>query len=242
VDFGGTTDLTINVDAGLSVAGFALYDASRSVNTIVRGASGNIIELSPEANGFIKVDDPSSMLYLGYGFANPKPGPWRITVQATEATPAGGADFAVSVYFVGGAKLEASSSTLVPQPNERVRLEARLSLGGQALEITQAQALIKDAEGNVETLVFPAGQTVAVEWIPSTPGTYAVDVVVSGLAPDGTPIERTDFLAIEVQTNPGKAQINFNLVALIAGIVLVLGLILFGVFRGTGRLVRKARS
>jgi hypothetical protein len=67
-----------------------------------------------------------------------------------------------------------------------------------------------------------------------------VDVVVSGLAPDGSAVERTDFLAIEVQTNPSTAQINFNLIALIAGIVLVLGLILFGVFRGAGRLVRKA--
>ncbi len=242
VDFGGSTDLTINVDAGLSVAGFALYDASRSVNTIVRGASGNVIELNPETNGFIKVDDPSSMLYLGYGFANPKPGPWRITVQATEDTPASGADFAISVYFVGGAKLEARSDTLVPKIQQPVKLEAALSLAGQPLEITQAQALIRDADGNIQTLNFPAGQAVSVEWLPQRSGTYAVDVIVTGLAPDGSTVERTDFLALEVQTNPGKGQVTFNLMALIFGVLLALGLTLFGVFKGAGRLLRRVKK
>ncbi|HKJ38687.1 MAG TPA: hypothetical protein VJ972_07910, partial [Anaerolineales bacterium] len=38
VDAGGSTDITINIDTGLTVASFALYDASRSITTIVRGA------------------------------------------------------------------------------------------------------------------------------------------------------------------------------------------------------------
>lgn len=238
VDFGGASELTINIEPGLSVASFALYDASRSVDTIVRGASGNVIELSPETNGFLHVTDPSTMFYLGYGFANPRPGPWKITVVATETTPSIGADFAVSVYFVGGAKLEASSTTLVPRPNEEVTFSANLTLNGQPLQIQQAQAIIKDAEGNTETLNFPLGQNVSTTWTPSTPGAYAVDVLVTGSAPDGTPIERTDFLAIEVQTNLSQGQITFNLVAVIAGVMLVFGLILFGVFRGVRKIVR----
>jgi pimeloyl-ACP methyl ester carboxylesterase len=238
VDFDGSTELTINVEPGLSVASFALYDASRSVETIVRGASGNIIELTAEKNGFIQVDDPSSMLYLGYGFANPKPGPWKITVVATETTPSTGADFAISVYFVGGARLEASSTTLIPRPNEEVTLSAKLTLNGQPMEIKEAKAVIKDSDGKTETLIFPGGLNVSTTWTPKTPGTYAVDVVVTGSAPDGTPVERTDFLAIEVQTDPSKGQITFNLAALIAGVVLVLFLILFLVLRSTGRLVR----
>jgi pimeloyl-ACP methyl ester carboxylesterase len=137
VDINSPTELTINIDAGLSVAGFALYDPSRSVTTIVRGASGNIIELSPETNGFIQIDDPTSLLYLGYGFENPRPGPWNITVQATETTPSTGTDFSISVYFVGGAKLEATSTTLVPRLNEQVEFNANLSLNGQPLEIKQ---------------------------------------------------------------------------------------------------------
>ena len=242
VDSGGAADITINVDAGLSVASFALYDASRSVTTIVRGASGNVIELNPETNGFIQIDDPSSLFYLGYGFQNPRPGPWQITVQATETSPSSGTDFAISVYFVGGAKLEATSSTLVPQPKEQVEFNANLTLNDQPLEIKEAKATIKDSDGNVETLNFPTGQNVAATWIPQSAGTYAVDIIVTGVAPDGSTVERTDFLAIEVQTNPSKGQITFNLVALIVAVILILSLILFVVLRVAGKLVRHRRG
>ena len=242
VDSGGSTELTINIESGLTVASFALYDASRSTTTIVRGASGNVIQLNPETNGFIKIDDPSSLFYLGYGFQNPKPGPWKITVQATNITPAKGTDFAISVYFVGGAKLEATSSTLVPQINEKVELNAKLIMNGQTLEIKKANAVIKDSDGKSETLNFPAGQNISVTWTPNKAGTYAVDVIVTGNAPDGSAVERTDFLAIEVQPNPNKGQITFNLVAVIVIVLLVLFLILFVIFRGIGKLIRRVRN
>jgi len=242
VDAGGSTELTINIDTGLTVASFALYDASHSITTVIRGASGNVIELSPEANGFIQLDDPSSLFYLGYGFQNPKPGPWNITVQATDKTPLNGTDFAVSVYFVGGAKLEAKSNTLVPQINEQVRFEASLSLGGQMLEITEAKAKIKDSDGNTQTVNFPAGQNISTTWTPTKMDTYAVDIVVTGLAPDDSMIERTDFLAVEVQPNPGKGQVTFNLVVVIAVVVLILVLILVLLFRGIRGAVRKVRK
>jgi hypothetical protein len=198
------------------------------VDTIVRGASGNVIELNTERNGFLRVEDPSTMLYLGYGFENPKPGPWKVTVQATDATPAGGTDFAISVYFVGGAKLASDSSTLIPQLNQPVQLEAGVSLNGQALPITQAQAVIRNPEGEVETIDFPAGQNSSITWTPGQPGTHSVDIVITALAPDGSSIERTDFLAVEVQPNPGRAQITFNLVVVMATALPLIGGILFG--------------
>jgi hypothetical protein len=213
----------------VSVASFALYDASRSTDTVVRGASGNTIELSSERNGFIRVEDPSTMLYLGYGFENPNPGLWKVTVQSTDATPTNGTDFAISVYFVGGANLVSNSSTLIPQLNQPVQLDAGVSLNGQPLQITQAQAVIRNPEGQVETIDFPAGQTASTTWIPRETGTHSVDIVAIALAPDGSPIERTDFLAIEVQPNPGRERITFNLVAVIALVLLVLGGTLFGV-------------
>jgi pimeloyl-ACP methyl ester carboxylesterase len=242
VEAGGSTNLTINIDQDVSVASFALFDPSRSVITVVRGASGNVIELDPQANGFIRIDDPSSLFYLGYGFQNPRPGPWNITVQATETTPANGTDFAISVYFIGGAKLEATSGTLVPQVNDTVEFVADLSLNGQSLEITEAQAVIKDPQGNVETLDFPAGRNVSVTWTPRQPGVHAVDIVVTGLAPDGSTLERTDFLAVEVQPNPGRAQIALNLVLVIAAALLFLLGLLIAVFFGVRKLLRRARS
>jgi hypothetical protein len=242
VDAGGSTEITINIEPGITVASFALYDASRSVTTIVRGASGNIIELSTETNGFIQVDDPSSLFYLGYGFQNPRPGPWKVTVQATESTPANGTDFAISVYFVGGATLETSSSTLVPLLHDDVELIANVLLNGQALEISSAQAVIKGPNGATEIVDFPSGRNVSVAWTPREAGTHAVDIVVTALAPDGSSIERTDFLAIEVQPNLGRAQITLNLILVIAGIVLVLGLIVFLLIRWLMKIRRRARQ
>ena len=200
-----------------------------------------MIELNPDTNGFIKVDDPSAMFYLGYGFKNPKPGPWKITVQATSTTPSNGTDFAITVYFVGGAKLSATSNTLIPQINQKVELNASLFLNNQALQIKEAQAVIKDADGKTETLNFPTGQDISASWTPKKPGTYAVDVIVTGIAPDGSDVERTDFLAIEVQPNPGKGQVTFNLVAVFAVVLLVLFLILRFIFRGTRKFVRSTK-
>jgi pimeloyl-ACP methyl ester carboxylesterase len=241
VDQGGSTELMINIEPGIAVAAFALYDASRSVTTVVRGVSGNVIQLNAETNGFIRIDDPSSLLYLGYGFQNPRPGHWKVTVQATESTPAGGTDFAISVYFVGGAKLESASSTLVPQLNETVTLTANISLNGEPLQITQAQAIIKHPDGKTETVDFPAGQNVSSTWTPRQAGTHAVDIVVTALAPDGSSLERTDFLAIEVQSNFSQGQITFNLILLIAFILCFVALILYLAIRGTGLFLRRIR-
>ena len=149
VDAGGSSELTINIDPNVTVASFALFDPTRSVTVSVVGASGKEIPLDAEKNGFIQVDDPASMIYLGYGFPNPKPGLWKVTVLASNATPAGGADFAVSVYFVGGAVLRARSNTLIPKPGEQVQLSADVTLDGQLLEIKQAQAVIRDPDGGV---------------------------------------------------------------------------------------------
>jgi len=188
------------------------------------------------------VDDPSAMFYLGYGFKNPKPGPWKITVQATSTTPANGTDFAITVYFVGGAKLTATSNTLVPQINQKVDLTANLLLNNQPLQIKEAKAVIKDADGKIETLNFPVGQNVSTAWTPKQAGTYAVDVVVTGIAPDGSNVERTDFLAVEVQTNPSKGLVTFNLAALIVIVLLVLFVILFAIFRSLGKLMRRVKN
>ena len=98
--------------------------------------------------------------------------------------------------------------------------------------------MIKDADGNVQTLDFPPGQNIAATWTPTDPGTYAVDIVVAGLATDGSAIERTAFLAVEVQTNPATFQITLNFVALIVGLLLVL--FLRALLRGAGKVIRRA--
>jgi pimeloyl-ACP methyl ester carboxylesterase len=239
VPAGGSTDVTIRVDANLTVASFAMYDPTRSIDVSVRGASGNTIQLSPQTNGFVRVTDPASLVYLGYGFANPKPGIWHVTVLATGATPAAGADYAISVYFVGGALLDARSSTLVPREGEAVRFTANLTLGGQPLQISKAQAVIRAPDGATETIDFSPGSAVSASWTPRIAGTHGVDIVVTGIAPDGTQIERTAFLAEEVQPNPSKLQVSANLGLVILVVLAVLALLVFVTVRLARRLVRR---
>jgi hypothetical protein len=122
--------------------------------------------------------------------------------------------------------------------NEKVNLAASVSLNGEPLQITQAQAIIKSPDGKTQTLDFPAGQSISGTWTPREAGTHAVDIVVTALAPDGTSIERTDFLAIEVQPNFSKLQISFNLILLIALLLFVLIGILFVIIRIIRRVSR----
>jgi len=242
VDRNGSTELTINIDPDVSVASFALYDNSRSVTTVVRGASGKVIELSPEKNGFIKLEDPSSLFYLGYGFQDPKPGPWKISVQATDATPSNGADFAISVYFVGGAKLETRSSTLIPKVGQQVDLGASLILDGEQLEISAGQAVIRGQDGKVETLEFQPGRNASTSWTSSSAGLYAVDIIVTGLAPDGSLIERTNFLTLQVQPEISSQRITINLAAILAAVLILLLLVFSMIFWIFRRMVRQRKS
>jgi pimeloyl-ACP methyl ester carboxylesterase len=239
VDAGGSTELSITIEPNVTVASFALYDSTRSVGVSVRGASGNLIQLDPQTNGFIRVQDPSSLVYLGYGFANPRPGVWKVTVLSTTVTPASGADFAISVYFVGGAQLAAQSSTLIPKLGEQVQFTAALSLGGQPLGITTAQAVVRGPDGKVQTLDMTPGTQASAAWTPRTVGTYGVDVVVTGRAPDGSQVERTAFLAEEAQPNPSKFQVSANLVLLILLVFAVAGLIGFLIIRLSSRFRRR---
>ena len=237
VDAGGASELTINIDPNVTVASFALFDPTRSVTVNVVGASGNEIPLDTEKNGFIQVDDPASMVYLGYGFPNPKPGVWKVTVLASNVTPAGGADFAVSVYFVGGAVLRAQSNTLIPKPGEQVQLSADVTLDGQLLEIKQAQAVIRDPDGGVELVEFAPGTNISAQWTPKVSGTHGVDIVITGTASDGAPVERTAFLSVDVQPDPSKLQVTGNLVMVIGLVILVLGLLIFAFTRGIRKII-----
>jgi hypothetical protein len=241
VDAGGSTELTINIDDQVTVASFALYDSTRSVAVSVRGASGNVIQLDAEKNGFVQVSDPSSMFYLGDGFANPTPGPWKVTVHATDATPAGGADFSISVYFIGGATLDAQSSTLIPKPGEQVQLNASLSLGGEFLEIQQAQAIIRDPQGKIEVVDFDSGKQISAAWTPRIAGTHGVDIVVTGITPAGAQIERTAFLAVEVQPDISKSQVQFNVILTALAALVILGLILYLLARPFAKLIRRKK-
>jgi pimeloyl-ACP methyl ester carboxylesterase len=218
---GASQEAVIPIESGVSVASFALYDTTRTISVTVTGASGNIIALSPLKNGLVVVKDPTTLFYLGYGFQNPKPGVWRVRLQATNQTPSGGADYALTAHFVGGATLRADLNSLLPQVNEDIRLTASLVLNGQPIDLQNAQAIIRGPDGRTQTVALDLqnGQGQA-SWKLQEPGLYGVDVHAQALGADGIPIERTGFLALEVQPTPDRTRETFIVAG--AGLALLL--------------------
>ena len=224
---GEAVDLTVHIDANVSVASFALYDSSHSLAVQVTGASGKILTLDPVTNGLIQVNDPTSLVYLGYGFNNPKPGSWLVKLMATGETPNTGADYALTAVFQGGAVLTAKTDAMTPRFNETVLLTANLELDGHMLAINQSQAIIRFSDGTLQTIALaqaPDAKGVQATWVPTQSGLYGIEISASGQAPDGFTIERTAFLTVEVQPRPQRAIIG--ILVLVGGLALVLLLIL----------------
>ena len=217
---GDTATVTISIDPNVSVADFSLYDTSRSLDVRVQGASGNEITLDPVTNGLIKVDNPSTMVYLGYGFKQPKPGKWVVALVTTDTTPPEGADYALSANFNGGATLSASTSLTVPNVNEVVTLSAILTDDGAPVTLASAQALIRKPDGSADTLELNFnGNAATLDITPRMSGIYGIEVDVTAQASDGTPIDRAAFLSFEAQPVGGQIM-NVRILAM-AGILLI---------------------
>jgi len=195
VDAGGTAELEVHLDQ-VTIASFALFDPSRSLEVTVRGASGREITLSAQEHGLIKVDDPSSLLTLGYGFRNPRPGPWRVTLRAT---PRQGTDFALSARVVGGALLQAHANPLTPTRAQSVTLFAALEQPGKTLTEVAMRAVVRRPNGKSEAFELQgSGAERSAVWRAVEPGIHGIDIIASARA-EGLRIERTMFLAVDVQ-------------------------------------------
>ena len=222
---GASSDLNVYLDQ-VAVASFALLDPTRSLKVTVRGASGNVINLTPEANGLIQVNDPETMVTLGYGFNNPKPGTWRVTLEATPQTPPDGADYALSAKVVGGATLRTQADRMVVQTDQPITISASLDLAERPLAGAVLQASIRGPDGGVEQLNFTnSGNEKRAVWMPKTTGIYAADVHARGFTPDGLQIERSDFLSFEVQPDPKRGL--WTLILLGIGAIAVVTVIAF---------------
>lgn len=218
---GETQSVTIQIDPGVTVATFALYDTSRSLTTTVTGASGKRLVLDPTVNGEIRVTDPASLVYLGYGFVQPKAGQWIVALQTTAETPATGANYAIAAQFNGGATLQTTLDKLTPQVNQPVNLQAHLIAAGQAITLTSAQARLRRPDGQVETYpLVVQGEKALFTLTPIQRGLYGVEVNVSAQTEAGLTIDRAAFSVFEAQ--PTAATGLFSL-----GLFLLLLLILF---------------
>lgn len=189
---------TIHIDRDVVVASFGLYDPSRSLTVTVQGATGNVIQLNTEDHGLNVVSDPEALFYLGYGFDNPRPGPWVVTVHATSRTPPLGAEYALVTLYAGGASIDAALSNPLPRVQEQVEVTATLELGGEPIDFDHAEVVLHHPDGTAETIpVDEAGEVLNVAVEPESPGVYGVDVNMGTTLPDGTVAARAVYLAFE---------------------------------------------
>jgi hypothetical protein len=238
----------IELEPGLAVANFALYDPSASLAITVTGASGKEIVLDAVKNGLVVVDDPATLIHMGYGFENPKPGPWIIRLEATERTPPEGADFALAANLIGGAVLTANAAPLLPKAGETVVVSASLSLNGDPLAVESAVGIVRSEDGTIQPLSITInGNRIEGAWQPAQPGIHAIDLLVAALHPDGSgaAIERTAYLTVEVQPGPeaGWGSLALLRTLLIVGLSLLVILILVVFLRmGYRRISRSAHD
>ena len=235
VNAGGSREVVINLDK-LSAANFLLYDTTRSLAVTVRSANGNVINLTPDADGLVEGKDPAALFTLGYGFSKPAHGEWKVTLRATERTPGRGADYAFAVKVAGGATLRARVDRMVTTPGQPITISSALELAGRPLTGAAIQALIHRLDGETEEINFTdGGDEKRAVWVPKESGVYAVDVVARGSTPDGLQVERADSLYFEVQSGPAGVPLTLALM-IIGGITLVT----VGIFRLMNR--RKAKQ
>src|SRR5690606_37781792 len=98
--------------------------------------------LTEQDHGLTLIDDPATLVYLGYGFENPRPGPWRVTVHATERTPPLGTAYAIVTQYEGGARIAAELSNHLPGLDEVVALRASLLVGSEPIPVDGASILL----------------------------------------------------------------------------------------------------
>ena len=211
---GSSVEVEIDLDA-VTVASFAMFDPSTSLDVQVTGASGALVTLTPEANGLIRVDDPASLVNLGYGFASPRPGPWRVAVLPGPNTPSSGAEFALLAKVVGGVTLTVRAEPLLPMIGELVTITASVDDVATDRDRDELVAVVRRPDGQVTRIALrpePSSESLAgaaseVPWVgswrPKLAGLHSIDVMLSAVTSDGLDVERTVELTVGVQDGRG---------------------------------------
>lgn len=235
--------LSIQIEPGVAVASFALFDTSQSLVVNVTGASGNRIELDPDTHGLIEVNSPESLVHLGYGFNNPRPGTWLIQLETTESTPPDGAYFALTAVYQGGAILQLSADDLLPVKGNPITITANLVLDSQALDIQTVITTLVLPDGARQDLPFlqnTQSDDVEIVFFPSEEGIYGIEILTVGVLPDGSPVERTGYLSFQAQPTQDLTSNSIQglILAMVFTVILLVGVPVFFLRRRRHKLNR----
>jgi hypothetical protein len=126
--------------------------------------------------------------------------------------------------FVGGALLRAYTDVVVAKAGQPVNVFARLEANGiSSIPMESVAAQLKGPSGPLPALPMqPSGDSYAAHFTPQEPGLYAVDVVVKAKTSDGTPLERTGFLVVQVEQSQASSGNRGRLALLGVGVGLLL--------------------
>jgi hypothetical protein len=91
--------------------------------------------------------------------------------------------------------------------------------------MTEVRARIVHPDGTRESLgLTAAGEQFRTEWTPPGEGLYSIEISARGTMPDGSPLERSHFLAVEAQAATGNPEAALWTGAGISGLaILALG-------------------
>ncbi len=166
---------------------------------------------------------------MGYGFKQPTPGKWIVTLKTTEKTPAKGLNYALNARFSGGAVLNAASIPTIPALGQAVEISAAISSAAGDLTGVKAEAAIRKPDGRQEILPMQAGgEKYSVKYLPDQMGVYSVEVRMNGINSDGFEIDRAAFVAFEAQ--PGEKDIYFSRSISIFIAVMILALMMIWIW------------
>jgi hypothetical protein len=105
----------------------------------------------------------------------------------------------LSVRVVGGATLQARATPALPTTRQAVTLSATLEMPGTPLSDVVIHAIVHRPDGRSETVPMRAtGAQATAPWRPTVAGVHGIDIVAQARG-GGMPLERTRFLAVDVQ-------------------------------------------
>ena len=114
-----------------------------------------------------------------------------------------------------------ATDLLLPVAGQSVRISARLESGIQDIQAASVQAVVRSFLGGSETIALQAnGEGFEAVWKTKQAGLHAIDLSYTGTLPDGSSVQRSAFLTVDVQPPIHSPEMTFLFVVAIVATLL----------------------